>query len=206
MVHILGITLKIHGTPPSKTCLAVCNHISWHDILVLGSIYKTTFLSKSEVGNWLIIGLLVKSAGTLFIHRGQGQFTLARREIANTLKTGNNVLLFPEGTTTDGSKVKQFFYHLLEPAISNHIPIQPIAIHYSYQGSYATNPIAFIGQDTFVNHLWRTLNVKKITAHITFSHLIDTEQNPQATAKKLHQTISEMLHKSQAAAASGRNV
>ena len=103
----LGLRIRQHGAPCQDNALLVCNHISWSDIPVLGSLQPIRFLSKAEVSRWPLIGWLARQAGTLFIVRGGGQARKVRRQIADTLSAGETVLVFPEGTTSAGLTVSQ---------------------------------------------------------------------------------------------------
>lgn len=125
----LGLTLSCHGQP-LRGALYASNHVSWLDIPVLASqIEGVRFLSKAEVRDWPLIGFLARRSGTLFIQRGHGQQEAAER-IAQALREGQGVILFPEATTTDGLSLRRFHPRLLQAAIDAGVPVQPVALRY----------------------------------------------------------------------------
>ena len=124
----LGLNIHQHGSPSNDTVLFVSNHISWSDIPILGSLAPIRFLSKAEVGQWPLIGWLARQAGTLFIHRGGGQARRVRGQIIENLQAGENVLVYPEGTTSAGLTVLPFHGLLLRAAPESKTPIQPVTI------------------------------------------------------------------------------
>lgn len=129
LARILALRVHVHGATLQPGSLITANHISWLDILVLGGQWPVLFLSKSEVRKWPLIGFLAARAGTLFLHRGRGA-SEAAQEITQALRQQCNVVLFPEGTTTDGAGVRRFHSRLLQAAVDAQRPVQPLAIRY----------------------------------------------------------------------------
>ncbi len=166
MCWILGIQVQIHGTPILKTALLVANHISWLDIIALRSVCNTVFLAKSEVRSWPVLGFLAALSGTQFISRNRPRAirrTMAK--LTKLLKEGHNVTLFPEGTTLDGHSVGPFHAALFQSAIDSGRPIQPLGLCYTRQTKI--DPLVpFIGDDPFLNHLWRILGLEHIQLDI----------------------------------------
>ena len=190
LARIAGCNITVHGTPPTTPHLLVSNHISWHDIIVIGSLFKTNFLSKAEVEKWPLIGISAASAGTLFIPRGANQYRQARAAISKKL-SNKSVVVFPEGTTTDGTSVRPFFYHLLQSAAEAEVPILPVSIHYP---KHTPHPIPFIGKElTFISHLWQTLPLATIPVHVYFGDPITATLPPKQLAKQLHQQVLDNL-------------
>lgn len=177
--RILHLHLHVQGRPIDGPALLVSNHISWLDIPTLGWIPRISFLSKSEVRDWPLIGWLSARGGTLFIRRGaRDGADRAANQITWNLVRGRKVLLFPEGTTTDGSGVRAFHPRLFSTAILANVPIQPIALRYTLpegQPHGTAHPSApFINQDTFPSHLWRVLGERDIRVEIEFLDPIPT--------------------------------
>lgn len=129
-----NIKIEITGTPPTTASLIVANHISWFDISALGSVLAARYLSKYEVVTWPVVGWLAKKAGTLFIQRGANKATHSMGKMTDALKEGSYVILFPEGTTTDGSSVRKFHARLFQSAIDSQVPVQPVIISYPHDG------------------------------------------------------------------------
>lgn len=131
MLDILGIRLDAdlrHVVPGS---LLVANHVSWLDIFVINAAIHSAFISKEEVRHWPVIGWLAAINDTVFLKRGsRGHARIINQEIAGILARGKHVAVFPEGTTSDGTRVLHFHAALLQPALSAGRPIVPIAISY----------------------------------------------------------------------------
>lgn len=199
--RILGLDISVAGDPIPGPALWVSNHISWIDIAVLGSQFPVSFLSKSEVRHWPVLGWLAARAGTLFIQRGiQGGAHVATEEITWHLIRGRRVILFAEGTTTRGDQVRPFHPRLFASAIRAEVPIQPIALRYSPAGEKAQGPVSphptvpFVDNDTLLAHLWRVLGESRIGVHLAFLPILSTKATPER--KQLAQTTREVVRKS----------
>jgi 1-acyl-sn-glycerol-3-phosphate acyltransferase len=154
LVAALPFEVTVHGELPQRPMLWVCNHVSWTDIPLLGMLTPLSFLSKAEVRHWPVAGWLAEKAGTLFIRRGGGDAQRLREQISAQLGQQRPLLIFPEGTTTDGRGLRTFHGRLLAGAIDQCTPVQPVAIQYLRDGQ--PDPIApFIGEDDLVSHLLR---------------------------------------------------
>ena len=164
LCKIVGLDIRVHGTPVDGTALWISNHISWLDIPVLGSQYPLYFLSKAEVADWPLIGSLAKAAGTLFIKRGSGDSNAVADQLGSHLQAGRNVIFFPEGTTTNGHTVKRFFSKLFAARQEN-VPIQPVMI--CYRDDDGLHPYApFIDDDEFFAHILDMLKAEPLVVEI----------------------------------------
>lgn len=163
----LGLDIHQHGSPSDDTVLFVSNHISWSDIPILGSLAPIRFLSKAEVGQWPLIGWLARQADTLFIRRGGGQARRVRDRIIETLQAGENVLVYPEGTTSAGLSVLTFHGLLLKAALQSKTPVQPVTIAYRRDGR-PDHLAPFIGDDEFHSHLLRMLREPSARVDVVF--------------------------------------
>ena len=150
----LPFEVEVRGELPQGPHLWLSNHVSWTDIPLLGQLLPLSFLSKAEVRTWPLAGWLAHKAGTLFIRRGSGDSALLARQLHRHLSAGRQLLIFPEGTTTDGLQVRTFHGRLLTSAIDTGTPLQPVAIRYLRDGE--TDLVApFIGDDDLPSHLLR---------------------------------------------------
>ena len=163
VVAIVGVRLDVAGAEPVNGALLVCNHISWLDISVLGSVCDCVFLSKSEVRSWPVLGYLVARVGTLFIDRGNGAAAAASL-VASALGEGKSVLIFPEGRTTDGMAVRKFQPRLFQPAMDTASPVQPISLAYVDSAGRNSSIPSFTGEESFFHSLWRTLRSRGLAA------------------------------------------
>ena len=132
MLAVLGIDLQTHGTPPAHgPMLLVANHISWLDLLVMHAARHCRFVSKSEVRRWPLIGTLSTGAGTLYIERESRRDAMrVVHQMADALKAGDILAVFPEGTTSDGVSLLPFHANLIQAAISAGAPVQPVALSF----------------------------------------------------------------------------
>lgn len=170
LLKILGIRLAA-GSLPEYThgALLVANHISWLDVFVIHATRRVHFVSKHEVRDWPVVGWLAERAGTLFIQRAKKTDTARiNAEMHALLRDGAWVAVFPEGTSTDGSRLLRFLPSLFQPAVDENLPVVPAALQYlTPQGAY-TDAAAYADNVSFGTSLWRIAGEKEIVAHITF--------------------------------------
>lgn len=190
----LGFQVHTQGLIAPGPALLVSNHISWSDIPILGGVVKLRFLSKSEVRSWPVIGWLAAQAGTLFIRRGGGQARKTRDTIAETLASGQSVLVFPEGTTSVGITVLPFHSRLLSAAQEAGVPIQPISIGYRRNG-HADHLAPFIGDDAFQTHLLRLLKEPAVDVTVTLHApvRVDANDDLHSVTASIQQTIQQTV-------------
>ena len=161
----LPFEVEVQGELPREPMLWVGNHVSWTDIPLLGQLMPLSFLSKAEVRTWPLAGWLAHKAGTLFIRRGSGDSSLLARQLQRHLGAGRQLLIFPEGTTTDGLQVRTFHGRLLTSAIEAGVAVQPVAIRYLRNGEHdALAP--FIGDDDLPSHLLRLFAAERAQVQI----------------------------------------
>lgn len=194
LLTILAVQIKVRGPRPEAGYFLVSNHVSWLDIPVLAAQADLYFLSKAEVRGWPLIGALAAAAGTLFIRRGGGESKQKAEEIAAHLRAGRNILVFPEGTTTDGTGVRRFFRQLFAAPVFAGAPIQPVAVRYPDARGGADRHIAFIDDDAFHTHLWRLLLRDTVRAEVVFcAPLQPAAQTPDVLAQQCHRQIVSVL-------------
>ena len=191
---VLDLKIERRGELDEGSSLIVANHISWLDIPVLGAIKPLQFLSKAEVRSWPLIGFLAERAGTLFIKRGGGQVNQVQTEIESVLEQGKTVLIFPEGTTTDGQTVKKFHPRLFKSALKNQTPVQPVTLHYRRQGT-PDSLAPFIGDDEFFSHLIRLLKAPPTQVYVVVHPAIrvNAESDALGLAQAAHDQVEQTL-------------
>jgi len=168
MCTIFGVRRKIYGNANQTPTLFVVNHISWFDIPALGSTLPVHFLSKDEVNSWPIIGWLAAKTGTLFIKRGcRESAQQSMNDIRQTLENNGHVILFPEGTTTDGTSLKRFHSRLFQAAIDARVQVQAVAIRYPHpDGVHPKAP--FIGDTQFLESTLDMMSEARMDVSIHF--------------------------------------
>lgn len=166
----LGIHYRVHGTPP-KRGLVVANHLSYIDVLVLAAAMPSFFVAKIEIGSWPFFGMTARMCGTIFVDRGS---LTSAMSVAEQMKERLKlpipipVLLFPEGTSTDGRQVLRFHSRLIDPATSLGVPITTAAILYVLEDGVEEIELCWYDDQTFVSHLWKVLGAVGFSADVTF--------------------------------------
>lgn len=191
LLRICGIRVSYHGAPVRQgPVLWVVNHVSWLDIFVLNEVRATSFVAKSEIRNWPLIGWLAILADTIFIQRASRhavhQVGLAMRERFNR---GQAVGLFPEGTTSPGFSVLPFYANLFEPARQARAMVQPVALRFFHQG-VRSDFAAFVGEQTLLQNMWCVLGGTGTAIEVVFLPVVwDAQGEPPARAE-----LSRLAH------------
>lgn len=166
--RVLRLRVLCHGRPTPMSALYAANHVSWLEVLALGSIVPMGFVAKSEVSRWPLIGVLAEAAGTLFLRRGSARAAARTVDQAVVrLAGGGSICVFPEGTSTAGGDVLPFKAALFEAAALLGCEVQPVAV--SYPVVTGRTPVApFVGDDDFLSHLLRVLAEEEIIVELSF--------------------------------------
>jgi 1-acyl-sn-glycerol-3-phosphate acyltransferase len=163
--RLLGLQVRTIGAAAGSTggrsVVFVSNHSSWLDVPVLGGRLDACFVSKDEVGRWPFVGTIARLGRTVFVSRQRHATGRERDVLRERLAVGDNLLLFPEGTTSDGSRVLPFrssFFAIAEGA--DPPLIQPVSVVYDRLGGLptgrASRPVfAWYGDMDLASHFWR---------------------------------------------------
>ncbi len=171
MLAAIGVEVRIRGARPllAGPVLLVANHVSWIDIQALGAVAGARFVAKSEVRDWPIVGTMAARLGTIFHRRGHRRDAMrVKNLLAKLLVTGERIVVFPEGTTTDGGRLERFHGALLQAAIDAAIPVQPVAIRHVERDGTASSAAAFIDDMSFADSLARILTRPAIVTELVF--------------------------------------
>jgi 1-acyl-sn-glycerol-3-phosphate acyltransferase len=171
LLEAVGVDVRVRGARPllSGPVLLVANHVSWIDIQALGAVAGTRFVAKSEVRDWPIVGAMAARLGTIFLRRGSRCDAMrVKNVLAKLLVTGERVVVFPEGTTTDGSRIEPFYAALLQAAVDAAIPVQPVAIRHLEPDGTTSAAAAFVDDMTFAESLARVLERPRLTTELIF--------------------------------------
>jgi 1-acyl-sn-glycerol-3-phosphate acyltransferase len=177
---LVGIRVTVSGAPVNeRPLLLLANHTSWLDIPILASVAPVSFIAKSEVADWPIVGFLAKAQRSVFVDRKRRHATGAHAdEVAGRLSKGDIMVLFAEGTSSDGNKVLPFRSALVgaaQRAIGDGgaATVQPVAIAYRRMlglplGRQHRPLVAWYGGTDLLPHLKRVLSHGGIDAHVVF--------------------------------------
>ncbi|MCW7947064.1 acyltransferase [Streptomyces hygroscopicus] len=168
VVRGAGVRIRITGNaPPDGGLLMVANHISWLDVPLLAAVRPGRMLAKSEIRQWPVAGTLTARSGALFIDRDRLRAlpdTVAR--IADGLRAGSAVVVFPEGSTWCGRAQGHFRRAVFQAALDAGVPVQPVRLHYRLAGGPASTAPAFVGSDSLLTSLWRVVSAHQLVAEI----------------------------------------
>jgi 1-acyl-sn-glycerol-3-phosphate acyltransferase len=190
-LRVFSVTYASRGPCP-QAGLLVCNHLSYLDVLVLVSLTPAVFVSKSEVKNWPVFGWCARLAGTLFVDRTRRRdVTRMNAEIEHALAGGNVVVLFPEGTSWNGSEILPFKSSLLEPIVSAKHPLAVGRIAYKVQDGSAAEDVCYWGDMTFFPHLVKLMTKRHVEARVSFAVIKQPAADRKDLARQLH---AEVVH------------
>jgi len=179
--------------PIPHTGLLVNNHLSYVDILVLVALTPAVFVSKAEVKNWPVFGWFARLAGTLFVDRTRrSDVSRMNAEINRALAAGNVVVLFPEGTSWNGSEILPFKSSLLEPIVSSPHALAVGHISYHVAGGSVARDVCYWGDMTFFPHLLRLMSCKKVKAMVRFNVITERAPDRKELARQLHAAVTAL--------------
>jgi 1-acyl-sn-glycerol-3-phosphate acyltransferase len=203
---LLRIRVRVVGNPVrDRAVLFVSNHVSWVDIVVIGSITPVAFVAKREVASWPLVGVTAKMQRTVFVDRGRRHQTGdAVSEIAKRVASGTSVVLFAEGTSSDGNRVLPFRSALLgaieDQSGSASILMQPMAMTYVGQhglpmGRQHRPLVAWYGDLDFMPHIKAFIERGAVDALVTYGDPVpaDRDIDRKAMSKRLEGTVRELL-------------
>jgi len=178
LCKLLRVRLICHGTPSKiQPTLFVINHISWLDIPVVGKALQGSFVAKEEVSKYPLFGLFAKLQETIFIARTRHSIKVHKTDMQEHLEKGDNMFLFPEGTSSNGLVIHNFksaYFALAENhAGDKALCVQPVTLAYSKMDNmYVTRnimkSIAWVGDEQLLGHMWEFLKSGHVTAELRF--------------------------------------
>lgn len=182
--------LQVHAAGPVPACgLLISNHVSYVDIIVLLSLAPAMFVAKREVKSWPVLGLMARLGGTLFIDRQRRTHVgEINNDIQNALAAGALVIVFPEGTSSDGKTVLPFKSSLLEPATQQH-PLTVARVQYTLADGAADEETCYWGDATFFPHLLNLLSKPTVRASVRFAPVERHSADRKELARQLHAEI-----------------
>ncbi|MCX8995784.1 1-acyl-sn-glycerol-3-phosphate acyltransferase [Rhizobiaceae bacterium BDR2-2] len=206
---MIGLKIRVHGrVDRRRPLMLVANHASWVDILVLGAIADVVFIAKTDVAGWPVFGVLARLQKTVFVARdARGRAGEQVDEIAERLRGGEIVVLFPEGTTSDGNRLLEVKTSLFGAAAAAraHVPggvvhVQPVSIAYTGvqgmpMGRFHRPIAAWPGDITLLPHLKGILAAGAFEVDVDFAEAIafGPDGNRKILAADVTATIRSML-------------
>ncbi len=210
VLKMFGIKVTIHGNPSDDhPLLLVSNHASWKDILVLGSVKPLTFVAKADMSSWPLLGRLAKLQRTIFVDRDQRSKAGAQAiEIAERMSQGDIIVLFAEGTTSDGNKVLPFKSSLLGAAQlaikqsdQERVAIQPVAIAYTRMhgvalGRFYRPEAAWPGDVGLAGHVINIVKQGALDVDLHFGDPIpfSAGSDRKIVTREIEEQVRQMLH------------
>jgi len=195
----LAVSYSWEGSAPASGLL-VANHLSYLDILVFSAITPCIFVSKREVRSWPGIGWAATLAGCIYIDRSRQHATHSiQPQMAAALAEGVPVVLFAEGTSSDGREVLPFRSSLLQPAVENRIPIAAAGISYAIADGDPATDVCYYGDHVLGSHSMKLFGKNGIAATVRFGDCAKVFTDRKDAARQLHEQVSALKDQSAAA-------
>lgn len=185
----IGLETHVDGHGIAQGLL-VSNHLSYLDVIVIGALHPCAFLSKAEVRSWPAIGWAARAAGTLFVRReSRADIARAAASISRLIKNGGSVMVFPEGTSTDGSRVLPFHPGVFDSVAGSAALITPIRIAYRLRDGDPAEEVCYWRDMTFVPHFLRLLGKERVIAEVRIGDPFQALDDRKALARAAHSAV-----------------
>lgn len=194
LMRLLHISVDVRGTPPPRGVALVANHLSYLDIVVLGSLVDAVFVAKADVARWPGIGALAARVGTIFIDRTRKRdLVRALPLVESCLRTGRTVVFFPEGTSTPGREILRFRSPLFAAPVRASRPVACAAIHYrtDARDPHASSAVCWWGDMTFLPHLFALMKLRGVSATVSFPAETLWEDDRKRLSERAHAAIEK---------------
>jgi 1-acyl-sn-glycerol-3-phosphate acyltransferase len=190
---LLRVRITVVGIVPQPPYFLVANHMGYADIPVLRSVLEGVFVAKHEISQWPVVGRIISDMGNIFINRqSRADIPRAGEEILAALDIGEGVIVFPEGTSSEGAEILQFNSSFLEFAARRELPIHYATISYSIPGE-AESPrklVAWADTTPLREHVSRLFELGGFDATVTFGEAPLSHSDRKELAKLLHTAIT----------------
>ncbi len=211
--RVLGVERRVIGqvAPGGRPLLFACNHTSWLDVPALGGTLEACFVAKAEVGTWPVVRTIARLGRSVFVSRRPSETGRERDSMRARLLGGDNLILFPEGTSSDGARVLPFrspFFAIVEAVSGDTLPlIQPVSIVFDrldyLPARRSTRPVSsWYGDMDLGSHFWRLARHRHLRATIVLHDPIDPAS--LASRKAIAQAVWSVISAGNAALRQGR--
>ena len=195
-LRVIGGRLRVEGPPPRAPFLLVCNHLGYVDIPVLAACIDAWFVAKMAIRSWPLVGMLCRSVGTIFIDREASRDVLrVNRLIEDVLRGGYGVVLFPEGTSTQGFEVRRFRTSLLDHAARSGMPVHAAAL--TYRTPPGERPahlsVCWWGDAPLFAHARRLFEMRRFDVVVRFSPVAVSRSDRKELAARLHREVERIF-------------
>ena len=188
----MAVSIQVSGSPAGGGLIA-SNHLSYLDIMVYSAIAPCAFVSKREVRSWPGVGWIATLAGTIYVDRSRRSEThTVQPEIQSALASGLRLFLFPEGTSTDGSRVLRFHSSLFPPAVDLQAQVSAAAISYSLPDGNPGTDACYWGEMTLFPHLIKLLTKHSVTATVKFSPEAFRFADRKQAAREMQEKVEQL--------------
>lgn len=196
--YILSIQVHVSGTKPEPPFFLVSNHLSYVDIMVFYKELDTSFVAKSEIKNWPVIGFMARTLEVIFIDRAKrSDVTRVNSEVARQIDSHKGVVLFPEGTTSNGEQLLRFKASILEHPASSSMPV-----HYAYvkyetgeKDDPARESVCWWADAPFGKHFFEFAKNRKVIAHVCFGEETVQKNDRKELALELFDCVNILQKK-----------
>ena len=203
LLLIIGVRPQSFGEPPrpgrtldadeSSGSLLLANHTSWLEVFSIAAVVPARFVSKSEIARWPLFGWLAIAVGTVFVERGRRHAVArANQAVAERLRSGQLIAVFPEGTTTDGSRLLPFHANLVQPALDIQAPIRPVGLRFTQRGA-VSQAAMYIDDMNVMQSLWRIVTAPHLTVELHWLPPIDPPRGRHEAARSARAAIAQAL-------------
>ncbi len=191
IARMLGLEVRVIGAPATgrgRRVIYVCNHSSWLDIPAVGGQLRACFVSKDDVAGWPIVGTIARLGRTVFVSRSRGGISRERHTMQQKLQAGDDLILFPEGTSSDGSRVLPFHSSFFAAAYGEVSPlIQPVSVVYDRLaglpvGRSSRAVFAWYGDMSLAPHFWQVAQWRGKRVTLLFHAPLDPADFPSRKA------------------------
>jgi 1-acyl-sn-glycerol-3-phosphate acyltransferase len=197
MLSLLGVRLRVSGPLPFGCHLIASNHVSWLDVLAIGAMFPSWFVSKAQIRAWPLAGGIAAANETLFLRRRSARAAYRMNaEIRARLGSGQSVVVFPEGTTTDGSRVLPFYPALFQPAVDGGHRVLPMAVCYRDPAGNRVAGAAYIDDEPLWKSLRVVLDAPGIEAHLLLDDALTAAGSRRELAARACSAVTR-LHRQQ---------
>ena len=195
-LRVIGGRVRVEGSPPRAPFLLVCNHLGYVDIPVLAACTDAWFVAKMEMRSWPLVGMLCRSVGTIFIDRQLGRDVLrVNRLIEDVLADGYGVVIFPEGTSTQGFEVRRFRTSLLDHPARSGMPVHAAALTYRTESGEppAHLSVCWWGDAPLFAHAQRLFELRRFDVVVRFGPVAVRGSDRKELAARLLSEVERLF-------------